>query len=126
MLPVVAPIAASPDLVPPPATRAEDVVLAAAAGDQAALAAIRTAAGALGVSIGWLVNVLDPAAIVIGGGLGSAPGPYWETLVTSARAHIWSEASRDVPIVPAALGPDAGLIGAALAAVQQASFSSPS
>jgi glucokinase len=126
MLPVVAPIAASLDLVPPPATRAEEVLLAAEGGDPIAIAAIRSAAGALGVSIGWLVNVLDPAAVVIGGGLGSAPGPYWEALVASARVHIWSEVSRNVPIVPAALGPDAGLIGAALAAVRQASFSSPS
>ena len=103
--------------MPPPATRAEDVLSAATAGDEAALSAIRTAAGALGVSIGWLVNVLDPAAIVVGGGLGSAPGPYWDQMVASAREHIWSEASRSVPIVPAALGPAAGLIGAALAAV---------
>jgi glucokinase len=99
------------------ASRAEDVLQAATAGDEAALSAIHTAAGALGVSIGWLVNVLDPAAIVIGGGLGSASGTYWDQMVASAREHIWSDASRSVPIVPAALGPAAGLIGAALAAV---------
>jgi glucokinase len=73
----------------------------------------------LGVSVGWLVNVLDPEAIVVGGGLGSVPGPYWETFVASARVHIWPETSRNVPIVPAQLGPRAGFIGAALAAVQQ-------
>ncbi len=104
-------------LAAPPARRAEDVLLAATSGDEAALSAIHTAAGALGVSIGWLVNVLDPAAIVIGGGLGSAPGLYWDRMFASAREHIWSEVSRSVPIVPAALGPAAGLIGAALAAV---------
>ena len=109
--------APAPDLVPPPATRAEDVLSAASAGDEDALSAIRTAADALGVSIGWLVNVLDPAAIVVGGGLGSAPGLYWDQMAASVREHIWSDASRSVPIVPAALGPAAGLIGAALAAV---------
>ena len=109
--------APAPDLVPPPATRSEDVLLAASAGDEAALSAIHTAAGALGVSIGWLVNVLDPAAIVVGGGLGAAPGLYWDRMAASAREHIWSDVSRSVPIVPAALGPAAGLIGAALAAV---------
>ncbi len=109
--------APAPDLMPPPVTRAEDVLSAASAGDEAALSAIHTAASALGVSIGWLVNVLDPAAIVVGGGLGSAPGPYWDQMIVSAREHVWSDVSRSVPIVPAALGPAAGLIGAALATV---------
>lgn len=107
------------------ARRAEEVLAAAEAGDPRALAAIETAAGALGVSIGWLVNVLDPEAIVLGGGLGSASGPYWEALLISTRAHIWSEVSRSVPINPAQLGPSAGLIGAALAAVQQISHLQP-
>ena len=68
----------SPALMSHPATVRQDVLLAATGGDKAALSAIHTAAGALGVSLGWLVNVLDPAAIVVGGGLGSAPGPYWD------------------------------------------------
>jgi glucokinase len=114
----------------PPAHRAEEVLAAAAAAastetatisaarSAAAATAIHTAATALGVALGWLVNVLDPEAIVIGGGLGSASGPYWDAVVAATRAHIWSEVSRELPILPAALGPDAGLIGAALAAAR--------
>jgi glucokinase len=98
------------------AARGEDVVMAAKAGDATARHVLRSAGEALGVSTGWLVNVLDPEALVVGGGLGLAGGLYWESFVAATRAHIWADASRDLPIVMAALGPDAGLIGAAATA----------
>jgi glucokinase len=94
---------------------AQEVVLAAVRGDRDALAVVDTAAVALGSAIGWLINVLDPEAVVIGGGLGLAGGLYWDCLNQTTRAHIWNTSARDLPIVPAALGLDAGLIGAALA-----------
>jgi glucokinase len=94
----------------------QEVIAAAEAGNASALSVVRSAAEALGATIGWLVNVLDPEAVVIGGGLGLSAGPYWEGLEGSARKHIWSELHRDLPIVRAVTGPDAGLIGAAAAA----------
>lgn len=93
--------------------RAEDVLVAAAAGDPAAVAVVRSAGEALGNGVGFLVNVLDPAAVVVGGGLGLAGGLYWECFVAATRAHVWSEATRALPILPAALGADSGFIGAA-------------
>ena len=99
------------------AARGEDVLAAAAAGDQAALAVVESAGAALGVSVAWLVNVLDPQAIIVGGGLGLAGGRYWDSFVAATREHIWAEGSRDLPILMAALGPDAGLIGAAAAVI---------
>ncbi|HJZ46397.1 MAG TPA: ROK family protein [Roseiflexaceae bacterium] len=98
------------------AARGQDVLAAAEAGDTSAMHVVFTAGEALGVSVGWLINVLDPEAVIVGGGLGSAGGLYWKSFVAAARAHIWAEASRDLPILMAALGPDAGLIGAAIAA----------
>jgi glucokinase len=95
--------------------RAEAVVAAAVAGDAAAGQVIQSAGQALGVSLGWLVNVLDPEVLIVGGGLGSAGGRYWDSVVESTRAHIWSAASRDLPIRPARLGPEAAVVGAALA-----------
>jgi len=95
--------------------RAEDVLTAAELGDSAAYQIVITAAEALGVGAGWLVNVLDPEAVIVGGGLGTAGGLYWERFVAATREHIWAGASRGLPILPAALGPDAGLIGAAAA-----------
>lgn len=98
---------------------AHEVIVAATEGDSEAMAIVDSAAEALGSAVGWLVNVLDPEALVVGGGLGLAGGRYWEQLVRSTRAHVWNEAARHLPIVQAALGPDAGLIGAALAARRQ-------
>lgn len=94
-------------------TRGEEVMAAVAAGDATAIEIVRSAGEALGVSVGWLVNVLDPEAVIVGGGLGSADGLYWDTFIAATRSHIWSDTNRDLPIHHAALGPDAGVIGAA-------------
>ena len=101
-----------------PITRAEEVFDAAAAGDAAAADIIETAARALGKNIAQLANLLDPAAIVIGGGLGLAPGPYRDTLIASIRQQIWHEPVRDLPIASAQLGAAAGMVGAALRSVE--------
>jgi glucokinase len=70
---------------------------------------------ALGQAMGWLVNALDPAVVVIGGGLGLVQR-YRELAVDTMRRAIEAVASRDVPVVPARLGALAGAIGAGLAA----------
>jgi glucokinase len=98
------------------AQSAPDVLAAAATGNADALDVVRSGAEALGAAIGWLGNVLDPGAIVIGGGLGVSEGLHRETLIASARRHIWSDLNRDLPVLPAALGLNAGTIGAAAAA----------
>jgi glucokinase len=101
------------DVVSGDARRGEEVFAAVEAGDPAAWEVVRSAGESLGNTIGFLVNVLDPEAVIVGGGLGQASGLYWESLVRSTRAHIWADNSRDLSIIPAALGTDAGIIGAA-------------
>jgi glucokinase len=100
----------------PALTQAEAVIAAAGQGDRRAIEVIETAGLALGSSLGLVINVLDPEAVVIGGGLGSASGLYRDSLVEATRQHIWSEVTRTLPILPAAFGPEAGLIGAAATA----------
>ena len=97
---------------------AEELMAMGTGGDQAARDVVHSGGQALGASLGWLVNVLDPDVIIVGGGLGSAGGMYWGSLVESTRAHVWAEASRDLPILPASLGPDAAVVGAALASAR--------
>jgi glucokinase len=109
---------------------AEMVITAANEGEPVAVQIVESAADALGSSVGWLVNVLDPEAIVVGGGLGLARGRFRERLIAATRGHIWNPVARELPFVSAALGADAGLIGAALtadrrAAVRNYSHASP-
>lgn len=113
---VVEDIASGPGLVAAwgGAGSAEHVLAAAGRGDAAALAAIEDAALALGGVLALLVNALDPARLILGGGLGSAPGAYFDRLAATIRAGLWEGDQRPLPILRAALGPDAGLIGAAL------------
>lgn len=93
-----------------------EVITAAAAGDERAIGIVATGAVAIGGKIGELVNVLDPSLVVLGGGLGLCEGLFRDSLVASARDHIWWSGHRELPIVSAQTGADAGIIGAAAAA----------
>lgn len=97
-------------------TAPPEIIARAAAGEPDALAVIAAGAKALGSALGPLLGLTDPAALIVGGGLGAAPGAYFDALVPEIRRHIWSERTRAIPILRSALGGDAGLIGAALAA----------
>jgi len=101
---------------PGSARTGQEVLAAASAGDPPALQVVRTGAAALGSAVALLVNVLDPEAVIVGGGLGACDGPYWETLVPAIRQHIWSPVHRELPVLRAATGADAGVIGAAATA----------
>jgi len=98
--------------------RGEAVLAAMEAGDPLAREVVGSAGDALGSSVAFLVNVLDPAALIVGGGLGMAGGLYWDRFVASTRRHIYADNTRTLPILPAALGVDAGLVGAAAAIFQ--------
>jgi glucokinase len=84
----------------------------------AAVAVVEDAAARLGAVLATLVNALDPGAVVFGGGLGLHAG-YRERVVAAMRDAVYDDAVRGLPAMPAALGAEAGVIGAALAAVDQ-------
>jgi predicted NBD/HSP70 family sugar kinase len=102
-----------------PVADAHVVAAAANEGEPEAARIVDSAADALGSALGWLVNVIDPEAIVVGGGLGLAPGRYRDRLVKATRVHIWNPGARELPFVSASLGGDSGLIGAALSAYRR-------
>lgn len=121
-------IASGPALVarfnhrrPGGAETGEAVLAALTAGDPDAAHVVCSAGEALGANVGLLVNILDPEAVVVGGGLGLSEGPYWDTFIAATRRHIWSELHRELPLLHAATGADAGGIGAAWRARQQQS-----
>jgi len=92
---------------------AKEVFSAASNGNKVAAEILNSAGEALGVSVGFLINVLDPEMVIVGGGVGMAGGLYWDAFERSCREHIFADNSRQVPIVSAKLGIDAGIVGAA-------------
>lgn len=93
-----------------------EVIAAADSGDGRALGIVVSAGTEAGAAIGALVNVLDPERVIMGGGLGLNEGPYRNALITAMREHVWWAGHRSVPLLSAATGADAGIIGAAAAA----------
>lgn len=87
----------------------------AAFADPAATSVVAAAAAALGLELARIVHATDPGLIVLGGGLGLVA--RYRALVAAAIASTIDSTYAVMPtVVPAALGADAGVIGAALAA----------
>ncbi|MBV9546180.1 MAG: ROK family protein [Chloroflexi bacterium] len=72
-----------------------------------------------GVAIGGVINLLDPAVVVIGGGIAEAAGRrYVDWLSETAYREALPSADGRPSIVASRLGDDAGLLGAALTAFE--------
>ncbi len=89
-------------------------------GDDLATTLIDRAVKALGVGIASSVNLLDPEAVIIGGGLGVRFGEkYVRRIATRMHPHLFVS-DRPPEMRLAALGDLGGAIGAALLAEEQA------
>ena len=98
---------------------ARAVAAAAAAGDQLALRLYRDAGRALGLAIGGLLNLLSPEVVVIGGGLINAGALLFDPLRAGIGEIAFAAPLARCRVVPAALGTDAGLVGAVAWAVRR-------
>lgn len=83
-------------------------------GDEDALGRLQEIAGYIGAAVGSLANLFDPEVVVVGGGFGKAADLLLERAQEAARREALAPADRTLRIVPAELGSDAGLVGAAL------------
>jgi len=99
---------------------AGSVFRAAEAGDPRARELVERAEAALASLAIGLVNGLDPSRIVVGGGIAEhEPGHVLEPMRRGIRERAFAVSAAAVEVVPAALGPDVGMIGAVLAAQQR-------
>lgn len=96
----------------------EDVAKAAAEGDQLAVDLMRTAGWALGIGVSWLVNLINPELVVVGGGLARAGDPLLGMLREAVEQLALPQASSRVEIRVSSLGDDARVRGAVLLALQ--------
>lgn len=97
---------------------ARAVATAAAAGDELAVRLYADAGRALGLRIGGLLNTLSPEVVVIGGGLINAGELLFAPMRQAVGEIAFAAAQQRCRIVPAALGTDAGLVGAVAWAVR--------
>jgi glucokinase len=88
-------------------------------GVEEALAQIDEIAEHLGAGIGSLVNLFNPELVVVGGGFGEAVADLvLQPAQEAARRQALAPADRTLRLVPARLGVEAGLVGAALVGFQ--------
>ncbi len=97
----------------------KDAVETAQAGDPAGCRAVRLLGERLGIGIANAINVFDPREVVIGGGVSAAGelllGPAREVAGRFTLPGVGTETT----IRLARRGPEAGVVGAALIAVQE-------
>ena len=91
---------------------------AATAGDEIALEAYRIAGLATGRVIGALLNVLDPEAVALTGGVPEAGAP-WHDAVRRGIAQEAMDVVASTPVLAATAGSHAALLGAAARALDE-------
>jgi glucokinase len=96
-----------------PAASGRELADDAAQGDPVGLAAMRRAGRALGIAIASATSLCDLEVVSIGGGLSQAGSLLFDPLADALRAHAQLDFTRQLQVVPAALGQSAGLVGAA-------------
>jgi glucokinase len=92
---------------------AKDLAADGALGHPIGLAAMRRAGRALGIAIASATSLCDLEVVSVGGGLSQAGPLLFDPLEEALRAHARLAFTRQVRVVPAALGQSAGLVGAA-------------
>lgn len=98
------------------AVRGELISAAAAGNDPDAIEVFRRFAGWVAQGLGSLVTLLDPHAIVLGGGLSMASEHFLVDVRSQMGSFVLGTSHRPVvPVLAAELGEAAGAIGAALA-----------
>ncbi len=105
-------------LAAPDAIEAPHVVEAARRGDAAARAIIEREAVYLGLGFTGLIQLYSPERVIMGGGVAAA----FDLFAATIHAVIRSRAMppfRSVTVVPAGLGPNSGLVGAAMLSAER-------
>jgi predicted NBD/HSP70 family sugar kinase len=95
------------------------VIEASKAGDKIANELLETAGRQLGRKVSFLVNLLNPEVVVVGGGIEQAGAVFIDSL--KRTIHYWSreENVRSLRIVPSRLGGNAVAMGAVCLALQR-------
>ncbi len=91
---------------------AEMVANAAKLGDGTAWSIFDRASEYLGLGIAGLINLFNPEAVFIGGGVAQAGDILFDRIRKTINSRALSKAAADVAILPATFGPRAAVMGA--------------
>src|SRR5215212_10899916 len=101
---------------------AEDIARAAREGDEMAQVMMERTGMFLGIAIAAVINLLNVEMVVMGGGVMEAGDLILKPTIKETRRRAFPPAFDSCEIVIAELGPQAGMIGAALLARDQAGY----
>jgi glucokinase len=101
---------------------AEDIAARAKKGDRAARRSFERAAYYLGIGLGCAINLLNPEKILLGGGIMRSSGLILPGATREAHRRCYPASFACCSIEKARLGNDAGFIGAACWARDQAAW----
>ena len=74
------------------------------------------------MAIGTLINILNPELFIIGGGASKAWDFFYISMMEEVSKRSLTKPAERINVVPAALGNDAGLIGASGLIAQSLGF----
>jgi predicted NBD/HSP70 family sugar kinase len=94
------------------------VFIAARANNETVLAVLDNAAKRLGIKVAYLVNLLNPQVVVIGGGLEEAGEAFLNTVNLTVKEWAFREATDDLKVVYSQLRENAVAVGAASLVMQ--------
>lgn len=100
-----------------PEADARELAEAAERGDPVALRAFRRGATAVAATIASVAAVCDLDLVVIGGGVAKSGALLFDPLREALASFAGLDFIRDIRVLPAELGGDAGLVGAAALAI---------
>jgi len=90
-----------------------EIVSLAASGDPDAMATLQRLREKFAEALGAVINILDPDAIVIGGGVGNLDLLYAPETRAAVQRHLFNDRF-ETPLLRPALGDSAGVFGAAM------------
>lgn len=109
----------------PDGADAKALAEAAAAGDRIAMAAFERSGRAVGMAIAATAVMFDLDLAVVGGGVAQSGELLFAPIRAAVARHAKLTYVRDLRVVPAELGKDAGIVGAASLVARPASMPTP-
>ena len=98
--------------------RTEHLVQAARDGDDLALQIWRDTGKYLGIGLANVINILNPRKVIVGGGVMNASDLFLNTTQQTVDECAMTQLAKDAEIIPAALGGQAGIVGAVYLALE--------